>query len=337
MQVTTFGSVDGVEIEQIELRAASGATASIITWGAVVRDLIVPASNGLQRVVLGFDSLDHYRQHSPHFGAVPGRFANRIGAGRFTLDGRSYRLSLNERGRNILHGGPRGFGTRPWSVRSVEADRVTLTLDSPDGDMGFPGHLSVTCTYALLAPGTLSVTLEATTDAPTIVNLAQHSYFNLDGSPDILDHEVKIASAFITPVDAELIPTGEITAVEGTPYDFRRSRPVRHASGTAYDNNFVIDLMPDRSTGLAHAATARSPRNGLTLEVHTDQPAVQFYDAKNLNCPVPGLGGAQYGPHGGMCFEAQAFPDAPNHRHFPSAVLRPGERYRQHTEYRFVA
>lgn len=337
MQVTTFGSVDGVEIQEIVIGAASGATASILTWGAVVRDLRVPASSGLQRVVLGLNSIEDYRQYSPHFGAVPGRFANRIAAGRFSLDGKSYQLPLNEKGRNTLHGGPHGFSKRPWTLKSVAPDAVTLGLDSPDGDSGFPGNLAVTCAYALLEPGTLSVTLSATTDAPTIVNLAQHSYFNLDGSADILDHEVEIASGFITSVDSELIPTGEITSVVGTPYDFRTSRTVRHESGTGYDNNFVIAPVPDRDTGLAHAVTARSRKNGLRLEVHTDQPGVQFYDAKKLNCPVPGLGGVHYSPHAGMCFEAQNFPDAPNHRHFPSAVLRPGGVYRQHTEYRFIA
>ncbi len=337
MQVTTFGDIDGVEIQEIALKTASGATASIITWGAVIRDLIVPASNGPQRVVLGLNSLEEYRKYSPHFGAVPGRFANRIGAGKFTLDGKTYQLPLNDHGKNTLHGGPQGFGKRPWSILKVEPHAVTLALDSPDGDAGFPGALRVTCTYALLEPGTLLVDMIATCDAPTIVTLAQHSYFNLDGSADILDHEVTIPSSFRIPTDADLIPTGEISRVAGTPFDFRAARPVRHESGTSYDTAFVVEAEPDIDTGLAFAARARSPKNGLTLDVYTNQTAVQFYDAKKLNCPVPGLGGAHYGPNGGLCFEAQNFPDAPNHRHFPSSTLRPGERYRQHTEYQFIA
>ncbi len=212
---------------------------------------------------------------------------------------------------------------------------MTLVLDSPDGDAGFPGALRATCVYALLEPATLLVELTATCDAPTIVNLAHHSYFNLDGSPDILDHEVTLAAGFLTETDPDLIPTGQILSVAGTPYDFRTARPVRNPSGTTYDTNFVIAPMPDPRSGLAHAATVRSPKNGLTLELHTNQPGVQFYDAAKVNCAVPGLGGAHYGAHAGLCLEAQNFPDAPNHRHFPSSVLRPGEQYQQRSEYRF--
>jgi aldose 1-epimerase len=180
------------------------------------------------------------------------------------------------------------------------------------------------------------VELEATTDAPTILNLAHHSYFNLDGSADVRDHEVRFNCHFVTPTDADLIPTGEIRAVAGTPFDFTASRPIRNEAGQLYDINFVIAPMPDPATGLAHAATVRSPKNGLTLDVHTDQPGLQFYDAAKLWCPVPGLGGAHYGPHSGLALECQLFPDAPHRRHFPSAVLRPGQTYRQHSEYRFA-
>lgn len=336
MQVRTFGDADGVEVKEITLQSAGGATASVITWGAVLRDLVVPAPSGPQRVVLGLNSLDDYRAYSPHFGAIPGRFANRIAGGRFTLDGRDYTLPTNEKGKNTLHGGPRGFGKLPWHLDHAEASAVRLVLDSPDGDAGFPGAVRASCTYRLLDPGTLVVELEAHTDAPTLVNLAHHSYFNLDGSPDVLDHEVQLNCPFMTPADADSIPTGEIRAVAGTPYDFTAPRPIRNAAGTTYDNNFVLGPMPDPRTGLAHAATVRSPRNGLALEVHTDQPALQFYDASKLNCPVPGLGGAHYGPHGGFAMECQLYPDAPHRRHFPSAVLRPGQTYRQVTEYRFA-
>ncbi|HEX4769165.1 MAG TPA: aldose epimerase family protein [Lichenihabitans sp.] len=337
MDVKSFGTADGAEIKEIMLRSASGATASVITRGAVLRDLVVPSSNGPQRVVLGLNSLEDYIKYSPHFGATPGRFANRIAGGRFTLDGKAYQLPLNEKGKTTLHGGPQGFGKRAWTLESAAADRVTLVLDSPDGDAGFPGAVRAVCTYTLLDPGTLRVDLSATTDAPTIVNLAHHSYFNLDGSADILDHEVMIASEFRTPVDDDNIPTGEIVTVAGTPFDFRRMRPVRDPSETRYDHNFIIAPLPEAPGALVHAASARSPKNGLRLEVHTDQPAVQFYDAAKLNCPVAGLGGAHYGPHGGLCFEAQTYPDAPNRRHFPSATLRPGDTYRQRTEYRFIA
>ena len=336
MDVVAFGDVDGVEVKEIRLRNGAGATASVITWGAVLRDLVVPAPNGDQRVVLGLNSLDDYRAYSPHFGATPGRFANRIAGGRFTLDGKSYTLPTNEKGKNTLHGGPKGFGKRPWRLEGGSSSSVTLSLESPDGDAGFPGTVRATCTYTLAEPGTLVVDLEASTDAATLVNLAHHSYFNLDGSPDILDHEVMLNAPFRTPTDADNIPTGEIAAVAGTPYDFTTPRPVRNPGGVTYDTNYVIGAEVDPDSGLAHAATVRSPRNGLALELHTDQPGVQFYDASKLNCPVPGLGGAHYGPHGGLALEAQLFPDAPHHRHFPSAVLRPGHGYRQRSEYRFA-
>ena len=336
MQVRSFGDADGVDIKEITLRTTSGATASVITWGAVLRDLVVPSRGGPQRVVLGLNSIEDYRSYSPHFGAVPGRFANRIAGGQFMLDGRRSTLPTNDKGKNTLHGGPKGFGKRPWRLEDADDASVTLALDSPDGDAGFPGAVRATCRYALRDPGTLVVHLDATCDAPTLVNLSHHSYFNLDGSPDVLDHELLLNAPFMTPADVDNIPTGEIRAVADTPYDFTAMRPVRNAAGATYDNNFVIGPEPDPDTGLAHAATVRSPRNGLALEVHTDQPGLQFYDASKLNCPVPGLGGAHYGPHGGLALECQLYPDAPHRRHFPSAVLRPGQTYRQRTEYRLA-
>ena len=336
MQVRSFGSADGVEIQEITLRNAAGATAAVLTWGAVLRDLVVPAPGGLQRVVLGLNTIEDYQDHSPYFGAIPGRFANRIAGARFVLDGQAHSLSVNEKAGTTLHGGVKGFGTVPWRIERGDETSVTLGLDSPDGDQGFPGNVRATCTYTLAEPGTLVVELEATTDAPTVVSLAQHSYFNLDGSADVRDHEMVLNAAFVTPVDTDLIPTGEIRAVTGTPFDFTASRPIRNAAGQDYDINYVITPMPDPVTGLAHAATVRSPKNGLKLEVHTDQPGVQFYDAGKLHCPVPGLDGAHYGAHGGFALECQLFPDAPNRRHFPSAVLRPGQIYRQHSEYRFA-
>ena len=336
MQVRSFGRADGVEVHEVVLHNGAGATASVITWGAVLRDLVVPAPAGPQRVVLGLNSLDDYRLHSPYFGAIPGRVANRIAGARFVLDGRSYLLPVNERAGNTLHGGPKGFGTVPWRLEHAEDASVTLAIDSPDGAEGFPGEVRATCTYALADPGTLVVELIATTNAPTLLNLAHHSYFNLDGSPDVRDHELMLNCPFVTPVDADLIPTGEIRVVAGTPFDFTVPRTIRNDAGRNYDVNFVVAPMPDPATGLAHAATARSPKNGLTLEVHTDQPGVQFYDAAALDCPVPGLGGARYGAYAGFALECQLFPDAPHHRHFPSAVLRPGQVYRQRSEYRFA-
>lgn len=332
--VRAFGDMDGAEIQEITIRSPEGAEAQIITWGAVIRDLVVPVNGKPQTTVLGLNSLADYRAHSPSFGAVPGRFANRIARGQFTLDGHPYQLPLNEKGRTTLHGGPQGFGKRPWRLVGHDDASVTLALTSTDGDAGFPGHLEVTCRYALVGL-TLRMELSATTDAPTVVNLTNHSYFNLDGSADILAHELTVFAGFRTAVDDDLIPTGEIVAVAGTPFDFRTARAVKDPSGQTYDTNFVLADQPDPQTGLAPAARLKSLKNGLTLDVATDQFGIQVYDGAKLNVPVEGLHGARYGAFGGLALETQTFPDAPNRRHFPSSVLRPGETYRQVTEYRF--
>ncbi|WP_245572767.1 aldose epimerase family protein [Lichenihabitans psoromatis] len=332
-QMKTFGVVDGLEVQEIILRADSGASVSVLSWGAVIRDMIVPSRSGLQRVVLGLNSIDDYVAHSPYFGAVPGRFANRI-AGGFTLDGKRHDLACNEKGITCLHGGPKGFGVRVWTVKAHTTHSVTLTLRSDDGDQGFPGTLDATCTYTLIEPATLRIELTATSDAATVVNLTNHSYFNLDGSTDILDHDVTIFADRMTPVDTNSIPTGEIAPVEGTPFDFREARPVRHEAIQVYDINYV--LRGGRFGGaLDHAATVHSSKSDVTLQVHTDQPGVQFYNAAFLNCPVPGLDGATYDQFGALCLETQFFPDSPNQPTFPSTVLRPGEVYSHRTEFRF--
>ncbi len=332
-QVSSFGSTGGTEILDITIRSRGGAQASILTWGAVVRDLVVPGPAGPQRVVLGLDSIGDYEAYSPHFGAVPGRFANRIAHGRFTLDGKTYTLPRNEHGITCLHGGSRGFGTVPWRLVDHSESSVTLALLSPDGDQGFPGTCEATCIYTMLEPATLRFELTATTDKPTVVNLTNHCYFNLDGSADVRDHEVTIHAEAMTPTDATLIPTGSIDPVEGTVFDFRRARTIRSAGGQLYDLNYVLSAAR-AADGLVHAATVRGT-TGVTLSVHTDQPGLQFYDAAKLDCPVPGLGGAHYGAHAGFCMETQLFPDAPNQPAFPSSVLRPGERYGHATEFRF--
>ncbi|MGO9418483.1 aldose epimerase family protein [Roseiarcus sp.] len=335
MTKSLFGEVGGVPVEEIVIRSKAGATAKILTWGAVVRELVVPASGGRQSVTLGLNTIDDYVAHSPHFGAVPGRFANRIANGRFTLDGVEHTLDKKPGDKHTLHGGPKGFGKRVWTLGRYDESSATLTIESPDGDAGFPGALVATCVYRLLEPTTLRVEFTATTDKPTVVNLTQHAYFNLDGSADILDHEVRLFADFYTPSDAELIPTGEIRTVAASPYDFRAARPVRNAGGTAYDTNFVV-ARPLGSDGLAPIARVRSPKNGLTLSLFSDQPGVQFYDAATLNVPVPGLGGARYGAHAGLCLETQAFPDSPNRRHFTDTTLRPGAEYRHVSEFRFA-
>jgi aldose 1-epimerase len=334
MSMHVFGEADGVPIMEISIASNAGASAKILNYGAIIRDLVVPSPNGPQRVTLGLNSMADYIAHSPSFGAVPGRFANRIANGAFTLDGQTYALSKKPGERHTLHGGLRGFAKRVWKVVSHDASSVSLSLFSADGDQGFPGNLTANCIYRFLEPSTLRVELSATCDMLTIVNLTQHAYFNLDGSPNVLDHQLTLNADFYTPTDADLIPTGEIRAVGGTPYDFRTPRAVRDPSGLTYDTNFVLSEAPG-ADDLAHAATLRSQKSGVSLELHTTEPGVQVYDSAKLNCPVPGLDGAMYGAHAGLCLEPQVFPDAPNRRHFPSCVLRPGEEYTHISEFRF--
>lgn len=335
MSAHVFGELGESPVFEVTIASKAGARAKILTWGAVLRDLIVPAAGGEQRVTLGLNTIEDYVAHSPSFGAVPGRYANRVANGRFTLDGVVHELARKPGDKHTLHGGPNGFARRIWRLGEHDESSVTLVLESADGDSGFPGALTATCVYRLLEPATLRVELTAQCDRPTIVNLTQHGYFNLDGSSDVRDHELTLLSDFYTPSDAELIPTGEIRAVAGTPFDFRQARAIRNDSGQTYDTNFVAARQPVDDS-LAPIAKLRSPRNGLTLELHSTEPGVQVYDAAKLNCPVPGHGGAHYGPHAGLCLEPQRFPDSPNRRHFSPCVLRPGEDYRHVSEFRFA-
>lgn len=332
--VTRFGEVEGTEILESVIASEAGAQARIITWGAVLRDLVVPGPRGRQRVVLGLDRMADYVAHSPYFGAIVGRYANRIGGARFALDGEVFRLVTNE-GENQLHGGPRGFGQRPWSLVEAGLSRATLALVSEDGDMGYPGRLSALCSYSFVGPATLRIVLEAVCDRATPVNLTTHSYYNLDGGPDILNHQLSIAADHVTPTDADLIPTGEVRAVAGTAYDFRQPRrigPPEDNGGILFDVNFVLR----HGTGaLGHAATLASEASGLAMELWTTEPGLQFYGGHLLHMPVPGLGGARYGRFGGLCLEPQRFPDGPNHPHFPPTILRPGLVSRQVSELRF--
>lgn len=329
-----FGEIDGAPVLEVGIANKAGASAKILTWGAVLRDLMVPARGGPQRVTLGLNSIADYLAHSPSFGAVPGRFANRVANGRFALDGVEHELERKPGDKHCLHGGPHGFGRRIWKLGEHGANSVTLRLRSGDGEAGFPGALQATCVYTLLEPATLRCEFTAVSDKPTIVNLTQHAYFNLDGSSDARDHDLALNCDFYTPADAELIPTGEIRSVRGTAYDFLAPRPIRNPAGVAYDANFVARA--PGADGLAHVASLSSRKNGLTMQLHSDQPGVQFYDAAKLSCPAPGLDGARYGAHAGICLEPQAFPDSPNRRHFTDCVLRPGGEYHHVSEFRFA-
>lgn len=336
MAVQLFGETAGKPVYEVTIRSQAGAEAKILSWGAVVRDLVVPTSHGPQRVVLGLNNLEDYIAHSPHYGALAGRFANRIKDARFSIDGETYQLERNFLSKHALHGGSAAFGKRVWTLAHHDNHSVTLTLVSPDGDGGYPGNLTVTCRYTLLEPAILRTEISATTDKPTIVNLALHSYYNLDGSPDILDHELQIEGDFISVLDEELIPTGAIRHVAGTPFDFRGLRAVRLPGPDnepfRYDQNFMLRT---RAGDLRLAATVRSPKNGLHMSVFTTEPCVQFYDGVKMNPPVAGLGGVKYGPRGGLCLEPQNVPNSPNIAHFPDPVLRSGQIYRQTTDYRF--
>ena len=327
MTSSKFGTMpDGTEI--VETIIGDGdLTAKIINYGAVIRDVRL---SGVDRpLVLGFERLEDYLEYSPHFGAVAGRYANRIADGHLMIDGTVSQLSLNEDGRNHLHGGVHGFGVRRW--RFVDQDRrsVTLAITSADGDEGYPGNVEALCRYSIARPGTLRVDFEAKTDAPTVVNLTQHSYFNLGGGDDILDHRVVIHADSYTPVDSDMIPTGAIVPVTGTDFDFRKPRRIRRMNGTGrieYDVNFVVDAV--KASVPRPVARLASPRGDITLDIASTEPGVQFYDGCMMRViPVPGLDGRKYGLNAGCCFEPQYFPDSPNRPEFPSAVLRPGETY----------
>ncbi len=333
MENRVFGETEGGDaVHRIDL-AGGGLTAAILTWGATLQDLRLTGHE--PPLVLGFENFADYRDHSPFFGATPGRCANRIALGHFAIDGTDYQLDRNQAGIHHLHGGDQGIGKRLWRVAEQTADRVRLEIDDPDGHMGYPGNCRISCTYHLQPDGVLSVTHEAETDRPTLCNMAHHSYFNLDGGADILDHEVAIAADHYLPVDGDMIPTGEVASVDGTAFDFRRERAVRlsvEGEPFAYDHNFC--LSSERVEKRA-VASARSPHSGIVMDVRTSEPGLQFYIGHKVNTAVPGLDGKPYAAYSGLCFEAQIWPDSPHHEHFPSAVLRPGERLVQQTDYIF--
>lgn len=302
-------------------------SADILSFGAALRSLSFEG----RPMTLSLDTLSEYAERSPHCGAVAGRFANRIAHGRFALDGKSCQLSRNEAGRTHLHGGFKGFGRRNWTFRDAGPQSATLAYRSVDGEEGYPGNLEALCTYSLPGQGRLRILLEATCDQPTIVNLATHSYFNLDGSGTIVDHLLTIPAEAYLPVDADRIPIGAQASVTGTPFDFRRPRPI---GDFAYDHAFVLSQQATAEP--RPVARLESPKTGIMLEIASTEPAIQFYAGQMLGRAGLGAAGRIYGDRAGLCLEPQRFPDAPNQPGFPSAVLRPGEVYRQITEYRFA-
>lgn len=321
---------DGRSVNLYHLSDGCGFTVGITEYGARIVSLTAPDRNGkLADLVLGFDTVAAYEADGAYIGCVAGRYANRIGGSRFTLDGVEYRLTPNE-GPNQLHGGPDGFDRKLWTAEPLAGPALSLYLQSPDGDNGFPGSLGATVTYRITAPGTLVVEYEATTDKATLVNLTQHSYFNLDGhaAGSALGHHVMIAADRYLPVDGASLPL-EPAPVAASDFDFREARSVRGH----YDHNWII---ADRfEPGAVRAvATLASPSSGRRMTVLTDKPGLQFYTGQHLK-GVKGKGGALYGPTAGLCLETQLFPDSPHHPEWPSAILRPGEKYRSQTVFAF--
>lgn len=332
---TYFGTTDGVEVYLYTLTNDLGYEVSITTFGGAITSLKVPDRHGVfGDIVLGYETLDDYVRHPRYFGALIGRHANRIARGQFSLNGTTYQLPRNN-GANHLHGGPHGFDKRVWSAREGD-DVLHLLYLSKDGEEGYPGNLTAFVDYRL-SGNELSIDYHASTDGETIVNLTNHSYFNLRGEGTILDHELTLNADSFTPVDEELIPTGEIKAVADTPWDFRNGRQIGSRISSVsggYDHNFVLN---DWDGSLRFAARLYEPVSGRVLEMLTTQPGMQFYSGNFLDGSLVGKGGVAYQKYTGLCLEPQHFPDAPNHSNFPSTVLRPGEEYNQRTLIRFLS
>lgn len=341
---SSFGKTPaGEAVDLYTLKNAKGMEADISTYGGVVVSLKVPDRDGkMGDVVLGFDDFKGYLLPPPYFGALVGRYGNRIGHAKFTLDGKEYTLAKND-GDNTLHGGLRGFDKRIWTAKALSGSSLELKYLSKDGEEGFPGNLSATVVYTVTDDNALKIDYTATTDKDTVLNLTNHSYFNLagEGNGDILEHRVMIDADRYTPVDKGLIPTGELAKVEGTPLDFRQAHAIGEridaknqqlAFAKGYDQNFVLNHPGD---GSAVAARVTEPKSGRVMEVLTTQPGLQFYTGNFLDGTIKGKGGKVYAKHAAFCMETQHFPDTPNKPSFPTAELKPGETYHYTTTYRF--
>jgi aldose 1-epimerase len=342
-QTQTNARVNGNPVRLFTLKNATGVEVSAITYGAIITSWKTPDRTGkMADIVLGFDDPARYlKGDSPYFGAVVGRYGNRIGNAQFALDGRTYKLAAND-GVNHLHGGTVGFDKMLWDAEPVSDRRgasVAFTRTSPDAEEGYPGTLKARVTYTLTDKNELIVSYEATTDKPTVVNLTQHTYFNLAGAGDILGHELRINADRYTPVDNSLIPTGELALVEDTPFDFRKPTAIgarigsEHPQlefGRGYDHNWVLARS---GSNLALAAEVYEPKSGRTLTIATTEPGLQFYSGNFLDGTLTGKEGRVYNQRNGFCLETQHFPDSPNKPKFPSTTLRPGETYRSRTVY----
>jgi aldose 1-epimerase len=344
-----FGTLsDGTQVDIYTLTNSLGMELTVLTYGGIFQSVKVPDSRGrLENVTLGFNNLDDYvANNSPYFGAIIGRYGNRIAGGQFTLDGVTYQLATNN-GPNHLHGGIQGFDKRVWTVTETFSDEVSVGLElsytSPDGEEGYPGTLETTVTYTLTNDNEIVMHYLATTDAPTIVNLTNHAYWNLAGEGDgsILGHQLRLRASHYTPVDATLIPTGEIAPVAGTPFDFRdaevigariRGSDQQLLFGRGYDHNWVLDR---RGDGLELAARLSESQSGRFLRIFTQEPGIQFYSGNFLDGTLVGTSGRTYRQGDGLALETQHYPDSPNQPDFPSTVLRPDEVYDTTTIYQF--
>ncbi len=347
IQTSAFGTTkEGKSVTQYMLSNANGMTVGILNYGGIITHLKVPDRKGyVQDVVLGHNNIKGYEEENDYFGCIAGRYANRIQGGTFSLDGNTYQLPKNN-GPNALHGGLKGFDQQIWDAIPYSAnDSVGLVLSytSPDGEEGYPGTLRTTVTYTLTQQNELRIHYEAVTDKPTILNLTNHSYFNLKdgGASDILDHELQIYASRFTPVGKTLIPTGSLDSVQNTPFDFTKATPIgqrintNHIQleyGQGYDHNYVLDQIGDQ---LMLAAQVRDPGSGRVLEVWTTEPGIQFYSGNFLKGDITGKQDIVYKHRAGFCLETQHFPDSPNQPDFPTTVLRPGETFESTTLFRF--
>ncbi|MBM4034806.1 MAG: galactose mutarotase [Planctomycetes bacterium] len=331
---------DGTSVDIYTLTNGNGMEVKLINYGAITVSVKVPDRQGnLADVTLGYDTMEGWLKNAPHFGSTVGRYANRIAKGAFTLDGTTYKLATNS-GENHLHGGVKGFDKAVWNAQPIQtpaAVAVRFTYLSKDGEEGYPGNLSATALYTLTNNNELKIEFSATTDKPTVVNFAHHSYWNLAGprAGDVLGHILTIFADNYTPTDKGLIPTGELKPVLGTPYDFTVPTPIGKRIAEiegGYDINYAL-RNPAGRVGIA--ARLYEPRSGRLMEIYTDQPGIQFYSGNFLDGAIVGKDGVAYRKHGGLCLETQRFPDSPNKPNFPSPVLRPGQTYKHTMTHRF--
>lgn len=343
-----WGNLDGKDVKLYTLKNSNGMQVDITNYGAIVVNIIVPDREGnMADIALGYNNLEAYVAKTPYFGAVVGRYGNRIANGQFVLDDKTYTLAKNNTPGGIgcgLHGGLKGFDKVVWDAKPVDNNSLELHYLSKDCEEGYPGNLDVTVRYTLTDSNVLRIDYKATTDKATPINLTNHTYFNLkgEGNGDILGHELTLHAGKYTPVNAGLIPTGELPSVKGTPFDFRKAHAIGERVdaedeqikfGLGYDHNWVLD---NQDGGMAQAAIVHEPSTGRVLEVWTTEPGIQFYSGNFLDGTLTGKSGKKYEFRNGFCLETQHYPDSPNRSNFPSTILRSGEKYRTTTEFRFV-